>query len=174
VDLVVLRVPLPRRHRVLRVVLRAFHVDRVGGAGERAELTPDAFLEPVLVAVQQVPPHVRARRRRHDLLRVLLGDVATEDLAERDGEPTRDPDRKPVAERLRHTLLRLHGTRSFRCWGLSSGHTSETTKIAATTITNHRRNGPLPYTSGSTITTPVNRIQNRPTGIRNFQPKFIS
>src|SRR5437867_1662091 len=44
VDLIVLRVPLPRRDRVLRIVVGALDPDRVGGARERAELAADALL----------------------------------------------------------------------------------------------------------------------------------
>ncbi len=82
VDLVVLRVALARADRVLRVVVRALHPDRVGRAGEGAQLAPDALLQAVVVAVEQVAPDVGALRGRHDLLRVLLGVVAPEGLLE--------------------------------------------------------------------------------------------
>src|SRR5437899_4009227 len=52
VDLVDGRVSLARRHAVGRRVVCALHVDRVGGAGPRAELATDAFLQAILVAIQ--------------------------------------------------------------------------------------------------------------------------
>src|SRR5712692_5234996 len=60
VDLVDGRVSLARRHAVGRRVVGALDIDGVGGAGPCAELTPDALLQAVLVAVQQVSADVGA------------------------------------------------------------------------------------------------------------------
>ena len=94
VDLVVLRVPLPRAGRVLGVVVLPLDPDRVGRARERAELAADALLEAVLVPVQPVAADVRALGDRRDLLRILLGVVGAERLLE-DRAPC--PWRSPTA-----------------------------------------------------------------------------
>ena len=82
VDLVVLRVPLPRADRRCRIVVLALDPDRVGRARVGAQLAPDALLQAVVVPVEAVAADVRALRRGHDLLRVLLGVVAPEGLLE--------------------------------------------------------------------------------------------
>src|SRR5207245_4500790 len=51
-----------------------------------------ALLQAVLVPVQQMPADVRSREQRRDLLRILLGDVAPEDLAEGDRETLPHPE----------------------------------------------------------------------------------
>src|SRR5439155_5138551 len=78
VDLVDGRVSLARRHPVGRGVVGPLDVDRVGGAGPRAELAPDALLQAVLMAVQQVPADVGTGRKICDLLRVLGRHVLAE------------------------------------------------------------------------------------------------
>src|SRR5205085_6587190 len=103
VDLVVLRVPLAGRDAMLLGVLRALDVDRVGRTRERAELAADALLQAVLVLVEQMAADVRSRRRLHDPLRVLLGDVAAEGLLERHAEAAREASEDAAAG------LRLRG-----------------------------------------------------------------
>src|SRR5207302_3594707 len=143
----------------------------------------DALLQPVVVPVEKVPAHVRARRRPHDLLRILLRDVGPEHLPERHGHPPRDANGKPVAHRLpqpgllsgAHGLLGRHPRApSVARRGRSIGSRSVAVNAAATPTAAHRRNGPLPYRSGSTITMPVNTIHTRPVGSSTFHPKFIS
>ena len=85
VDLVVLRVPLPGADRVLGVVVLALDPDRVGRARVRAELAPDALLQAVVVAVQQVPADVRAlaaaARSPSGTARCCRGGTSVEDRA---------------------------------------------------------------------------------------------
>src|SRR5204863_362750 len=88
-----LRVPLSRTHRLVGIVVLPLDPDRICWARVGAELAPDALLEPVLVAVQAMPPGVRAFRRRRDLLRALLGVVGAERLLE-DGAQPLGPSRK--------------------------------------------------------------------------------
>src|SRR5690606_38572452 len=83
VDLVDLRVALPRRHRVRRVVLGGLDVDRVGRAGGGAERTPDALLEARVGVPQQVVAAPEPRLQPHRLLRVLHGDGTLEEVGER-------------------------------------------------------------------------------------------
>src|SRR5262249_12828785 len=62
VDLVALGVALPVRDRLVRIVLGGLHEDRVGRAGDRAQLATDAALEAGLVAGGEVVgPGARAR-----------------------------------------------------------------------------------------------------------------
>src|SRR5207249_2923248 len=82
VDLVDLRIALPRRDPVLFGVFGALHVDGIRRARPRAQLAPDALLQAVVVAIEQVASDVGPGEQRRDLLRVLLGDVPPEDLAE--------------------------------------------------------------------------------------------
>src|SRR6185436_15950631 len=70
VDLVDRRVPHTGREPLVLGVGRALDVDRVGRAGPGAQLAADALLEPVRVAVEDVPA-VIARRRDRVLERVL-------------------------------------------------------------------------------------------------------
>src|SRR6185503_12212489 len=85
-----------RRDAMLLGVVRTFHVDGVRGTRPRAQLAADALLQPVRVLVQEVAPDVRPAEQRRDLLRILLGHVAPEDLAERDREPLGDLDHGPA------------------------------------------------------------------------------
>src|SRR5207247_9374497 len=77
VDLVVLRVPLAWTHRLVGIVVFPLDPDRIRRARVGAELAPDALLEPVLVAVQSMPPGVRALRWRRDRPGLLRGVIGT-------------------------------------------------------------------------------------------------
>src|SRR5690606_7419587 len=81
VDLVHLRVPLARRVAILLAVVRALDVDRVRGARPGAQLAPDALLQPVGVAVEDVPPVV-ARGDRLGPVRVRRRDDLAEHVRE--------------------------------------------------------------------------------------------
>src|SRR2546423_2815947 len=67
-------------------VVAALDVDRVRRAGPRAQLAADALLQPVRVAVEDVPA-VEPGRGRSPYLRVLLGDHLLEHVREGDSEP---------------------------------------------------------------------------------------
>src|SRR5207247_9623472 len=90
VDLVVLRVPLAWTHRLVGIVVFPLDPDRIRRARVGAELAPDALLEPVPVAVHEMPPGVRALRWRRDLLGLLLGVIGTERLLEDAAHPLAD------------------------------------------------------------------------------------
>src|SRR5215475_8863101 len=85
VDLVDGAVPLARGVTIARRVVRALHVDGVGGAGPGAQLAADAFLQPVRPSVQLVAA-VEPWRRGLLLLRVLDGVDLPEHLPEGDAE----------------------------------------------------------------------------------------
>src|SRR5690606_15436314 len=89
VDLVDVAVPLPRRHRGVRGVVGAAHVDAAGRADARAQLAPDAPLHAVLVAVEGVPAvgAYGPRALAALVLRVGPRRGRLEELAERDAEP---------------------------------------------------------------------------------------
>ena len=90
VDLVDEPVALTRRHRIVRRVVGAPHIDASGRADAGAQLAADALLHAVLVAVEDVAA-VEAHRLGPLLLGILGGDdlarvAAVEQLLERDRE----------------------------------------------------------------------------------------
>src|SRR5207247_9101503 len=192
VDLVVLRVPLPRRHGILRVVVGAFDPDGVGRTRVGAQLAPDALLQAVRVAVQAVAADVRTWRRGIDVPRVLLRHVGTEGLPEHgrqapgDGTHRSTQRHRPVSPSLlaggrlvrglvaEGLLVHCGVSPADRRLGAMRGHSSHATRIAPTTIKAPVSSAPLPYTSGSTTTAPVARTHSSPMGMRNFHPKLIS
>src|SRR5690606_18457730 len=70
-------VPLARRVALLLGVVRALHVDRVGGTGPGTQLAADALLQAVRMTVELVPS-VEARSGGLLLLGVLLGEPLLE------------------------------------------------------------------------------------------------
>src|SRR5262249_21148589 len=97
VDLVHVAVALARRGGCVGRVVGAADVDALRRAHARTELTADALLHAVLVAVEDVAA-VRARRLRALLLGELLGDLGAADLSQRDREPA-----EPAHQRISST-----------------------------------------------------------------------
>src|SRR4051795_10046332 len=85
VDLIDARVALAGGNAVVGRVLGRDDADAVRRARGRAERAADAFLEPVLVPPEPVPP-AEARVERTLVLRVLLRDRLLEDLLQRHAE----------------------------------------------------------------------------------------
>ena len=111
------------------------------------------FSSPSVVAVQPVPPDVAPRRGRLDLLRVLLGDVAPEDLLEdRPHAARRSRPCRTRRSRFGRSALALgHGARtSSRGRRVNSGQSRATATSAPKPIANAVTTVSRPYTSGRT------------------------
>src|SRR5439155_16732691 len=82
VDLVGLRVALPRRDAILVGVLRRDDQDAADRASRRAKLASDAALESIVIASHVMAPAITLRARRL-LLRVHPGDDQPERFGQR-------------------------------------------------------------------------------------------
>src|SRR5205085_5298124 len=152
--------------------------DGVGGAGPRAQLATDALLQPVLVPVQEVPADVGPGRHWPDLVRIALGDVAPEDLPERDGEPLGHPESAledgpagpgPIVRRgpLAHRLASVSPW-AARGPPTNSGPISSSTTTVPAPV--RRAASRSPRSGGRAMDAPVTRIHSRPSGISTFHP----
>src|SRR5256714_5155958 len=182
-------------------VVAALDVDRVRRAGPRAQLAADALLQPVRVAVEDVPA-VEPGRGRSPYLRVLLGDHLLEHVREGDPEPSdriqgthgcsseepTDTGSRWASIRFRcglgGTRRSIGGTGKPPSWGGTSpgfgpalrlGHSSSTpsaTTAAAAMMVNRCR--PVTDEDCMTLMPASARIHTRLTGSSTFQPNRMN